>query len=475
MATREREFRFEQKMTDAEAMMWNVEKDPWLSSCFGTVTILDRPVDVALFKRRIAAAVADIPRLRERVAPVLGRFTPPVWEPDPEFRLDYHIRRIGLAVPASERDLYDLVSNLLEDPLDRTRPLWVFYCIEGLDGGRGALFAKMHHTITDGEGGVRLAERYMEVERDAPPPPDVDIEALGKREERPNGEDGFADSLGRTVGHTLRRGLGIAKRALGDAALAAVDPLRIADVAANVAGSVRSARSQLGGGESGSEPWRDRSRHRHLEVLEIGFDEARLAAKALGGSLNDFFVTGATLGAIGYHEKLGSSAEHFTVTFVVSTREDSSAGGNSFTPSMIRVPAGPMSVQERFDAIRDAMGSRRSEVTGAGLMSAVSGLANLLPTSVVTGIARSQAGRVDFATSNVRAAPFDLFISGAKVLAPYPMGPVAGTAWNITLMSYAGSLFMGVNIDPVAVSNPALLRASLEDGFRELIQSGGER
>src|SRR5947209_626575 len=154
-----REMRFERKMTDAEAMMWNVEKDPWLSSNIGTVTILDRPVDFDAFCLRIANAVADIPRMRERVVPALGRLAPPSWEPDPEFRLDYHVRRVALPAPGSERQLFDLAVLLLEEPPDRTRPLWRFYAIEGLADGTGALFAKMHHTITDGKGGIRLAER----------------------------------------------------------------------------------------------------------------------------------------------------------------------------------------------------------------------------------------------------------------------------------------------------------------------------
>ena len=92
-APAQREMRFERKMTDAEAMMWNVEKDPWLSSNFGTVTILDQPVDFEIFQKRIASAVADIPRMRERVVPALGRLAPPSWQPDPEFRLDYHVLR----------------------------------------------------------------------------------------------------------------------------------------------------------------------------------------------------------------------------------------------------------------------------------------------------------------------------------------------------------------------------------------------
>jgi hypothetical protein len=109
---------------------------------------------------------------------------------------------------------------------------------------------------------------------------------------------------------------------------------------------------------------------------------------------------------------------------------------------------------------------------GADLMGAISGIANLLPTSVVTGIGRSQAARIDFATSNVRGAPFEVFVSGGKVTAFYPVGPVAGTGWNITMMSYAGTLFMGVHVDPVAVEDTDLLVRSLRDGFRELLAAG---
>src|SRR5436189_3874688 len=158
-APAEREMRFERKMTDAAAMMWNVEKDPWLTSRYGTVTILDQPIDFELFRARIASAVADIARMRERVVLSLGRLAPPSWQPDPEFRLDYHVRRVALPSPGSDRQLFDLASLLLQEPPDRTRPLWQFYAIEGLSEGRGALFVKMHHTITDGKVGIRLAER----------------------------------------------------------------------------------------------------------------------------------------------------------------------------------------------------------------------------------------------------------------------------------------------------------------------------
>jgi hypothetical protein len=239
--------------------------------------------------------------------------------------------------------------------------------------------------------------------------------------------------------------------------------------ARNTRNAVRSALDQLQPDRPGSPVWTKRSRNRRYDVLDVPFAPAKHAAKRLGGTLNDLFVTGATIGAVKYHDVVGAEATAFNVTFIRSTREDRSAGGNAFTPSKVRVPAGPMDPRERFAAVRDAMAARNREAAGADLMGAVAGFANMLPTSVVTGVARGQAAAIDFATSNVRAAPFELFVSGAKVIAPYPIGPVAGTAWNITMLSYAGALCMGVHIDPVAVEQPELLVHCIEEAFRELL------
>src|SRR5918992_5288111 len=99
----QREMRFERRMTDAEALLWNLEKDPHLDASFASVTILERSPDYERFRRRIAHAVRAIPRLRQRVQPVLGRLSPPEWVDDPEFDLDYHVRHIALPPPGTER------------------------------------------------------------------------------------------------------------------------------------------------------------------------------------------------------------------------------------------------------------------------------------------------------------------------------------------------------------------------------------
>jgi hypothetical protein len=132
-----------------------------------------------------------------------------------------------------------------------------------------------------------------------------------------------------------------------------------------------------------------------------------------------------------------------------------------------------MPAEERFTVVRNQIAAKRAGVRGAGAMSNLAGVANLLPTSVVTRVARSQAAKMDFATSNLRAAPFPMYISGAEVLENITMGPVAGTAFNLTAISYNGSLDMGVFIDPAAVEDPDGLRRNLAQAYQHLLEAGG--
>ena len=122
------------------------------------------------------------------------------------------------------------------------------------------------------------------------------------------------------------------------------------------------------------------------------------------------------------------------------------------------VPVVPDPV-ERFNGVHERLSQAKTE-RAIRAMDAIAGAVNTLPTSLLVRFARSQVETVDFATSNVRAALLDLYISGAKILANYPMGPTGGTALNATMMSYGGSLDIGLNLDAAAVEDAELLRAS---------------
>ncbi|MFM8826090.1 MAG: WS/DGAT domain-containing protein, partial [Actinomycetota bacterium] len=102
-------------------------------------------------------------------------------------------------------------------------------------------------------------------------------------------------------------------------------------------------------------------------------------------------------------------------------------------------------------------------------LDAIATVSTVMPTSVLTRLARAQAETVDFATSNVRGAGIPLYVAGAKLLANYPIGPLAGVAFNMTLLSYLGGLDVGINIDEAAVESPELLRESLQVAFDEIV------
>jgi hypothetical protein len=157
-------------MSDTEAIMWAVEKDPALRSDFCNLTILGGVPSAERMRNTMARAVAAIPRLGQRVVGAPLRIVPPAFADDPTLDLSAHVRRMALPGDGSERALLDLCGALAEQPLDRARPLWEFTIIEGLDDGRAALLQKIHHTITDGVGGLRLSLAFVDFDPDAAPP-----------------------------------------------------------------------------------------------------------------------------------------------------------------------------------------------------------------------------------------------------------------------------------------------------------------
>jgi len=450
-------------LSDVEALMWNLEKDPHLSSAFANVTMLDRVPDIDRFRARMARAITIVPRLRQRVVAGLGRLAPPEWH-DADVDFDYHVRRVGLPGKGTMRDVLDLAATFSSDPFDRTRPLWEFVVVEGVEGGRAAMLQKIHHGISDGEGAVRMSAEFIDFSRDQ-----ADPEPIAVADPIPDGPPTniFASAL-ETTEHNLRRGLGVSQRAIGELATLARSPQRIPAVGAEIAATLQSGVRQLAVTDHHHSPlWTERSLRHRIEVLRIPLEDAKLAAKALGGTVNDLFVAGAAGGAGAYHRAKGADVGELRISMPVSTRGDGSMGGNAFTPARVLVAVGADPV-ERFNAVQERLSYTKQE-RGLRLVQSMAGVLNVLPTSLLVRVARQQVETVDFTTSNVRGAPFDLFIAGAKIEANYPVGPLAGTAFNITTLSASGMLDMGVNIDLAAIDDPELLRTCLEDSYAELL------
>jgi diacylglycerol O-acyltransferase len=458
------EMRFDRSMSDAEGLMWRLEKDPYLSSTFGTVTILDRAPDFDSFRRRMETAVINIPRLRQRVMPAPANISAPVWVDDPDFSIDRHVRRIACPKPGSLRQVLDLATLMVADPLDRTRPLWQFWVVEGMRGGKAALVGKMHHTITDGERGVELSMQYLDFERDAPELPPLHVDADDDADDAaPPADVSPSDAVREFVAGGLRIPIGIARQVRDLLA----DPTSLPDASSAAARTFQGIVSQLSDTEASRSPlWAARSLGRQVEVTRAPFRPTKDAANKLGGTLNTAFLTAAADAASAYHIKMGSPVESLRASMAVSTRTADS-GSNAFSLARMLVPTGEMPIDERFRAIHEATFRAREETKTAGL-DALAALASTLPTSLITRLARQQANTVDFATSNVKGAPVPVYVSGAQLLEIYPIGPLLGVAFNLTLMSYNNSLDMALNIDTAAVDEPGLLVECLDDAFGRL-------
>ncbi len=461
---------FDAKMSDAEGLMWRMEKDPHLSSTFGNVTILDTKPDFARLVRRMEYAAFMVPRLRQRVQSAPANLSAPMWVDDSNFDIHYHVRHVALPKPGTMRQLLDMASLIVNDTFDRTRPLWQFVVVDGLRGGRSALIEKLHHTIADGEGMVQLSLSFLDFDRDAADPPPLneppDDPSTEPSPAPPAGSSG-ADAWKGIVAGSVRMPLGVLRQMRNLLA----DPTHIPQAGNAAAETIRGVISQLSDVDGAKSPlWTQRSLQRRIETLRAPYRATRDVATKLGGKLNTAFLTVAAEAASRYHVKLGSPVEVLRSSMAISTRSAGS-GSNAFSLVRMLIPTGEMPIADRFALIHDASTVARGGSGGASL-DTLAAVAATLPTSLVTRLARTQAQTVDFATSNVRASPVAMYMAGAQLLENYPVGPLGGVAFNLTLLSYFGSLDMGVNIDTAAVAEPELLHRCLVTAFDDLLALG---
>lgn len=449
------------RMSDSESMMWRLEKDPYLASTFANITILDRAPDMDLLYARMERTATVFPRLRRRVQMPPGNIGNPSWADDPGFDIRHHVRQMALPGPGTMRQLQDLVTLLIADPFDRSRPLWQFIVIDGLQGGRSAMVLKLHHTVTDGNGGVELSMNYLDLEREPAPLPPLDPDVANAFVH--SSEPDATEALRGAMTDSLRIPIAMLRQVRDILA----NPSVLGEIGSSTGATVRSIIAQLSETDPARSPlWTERSLRRRLETATVPYAEMRAVAKMLGGTLNTAFVTAAAHAAGNYHDRMGTPVESLRASMAVSTRTDASQS-NAFSLVRMLVPTSPMPVEERFAAVNGILDNARSGSSGNAL-DAIALVSTVLPTSVMTRLARAQAETVDFATSNVRGAGIPLYVAGAKLLNNYPIGPLAGVAFNMTLLSYMGNLDVGINIDEAAVESPELLRESLQQSFNEL-------
>jgi WS/DGAT/MGAT family acyltransferase len=458
------ELRFERRMSDADALMWGIEKDPLLRSTITAVSLFDRPPDPARLRERVERGTRLIPRLRQRVASAPLVTSPPRWVVDPNFDLDYHLRCVAAPAPGDRRALLDLAEPIGMQSFDRARPLWEFTVVEGLADGKAAMIQKLHHSITDGVGAIKLAMVLFDLEREPGDP--------GTTPDAPDAEHPTPWGLAiEALQHERRRQLGVARRGLGSATRAVRDPLAnlraFGELVASATRILRPATTPH------SQVMTARSLSTYFDTISVPLGETKNAARAAGGKLNDAFLA-AVCGAMRiYHERHGMTVDQLRTTMPISIRDESTdtLAGNQFVPARFLIPISIHDPIDRMRAIRELVTFQRNE-PALTFTDAIAGILNRLPTAVVTQLFGSMLKGVDFVTSNVPGVPVPVFFAGAALESQMAFGPLTGAAANITLVSYLDDLHIGVNMDRAAIPDRDVFMECLEEGFGEVCKVG---
>jgi diacylglycerol O-acyltransferase len=450
-------------MSQSDAFTWYMERDPLLRSTVVVVMVFDQPPDPARVLARLDRASRIVPGLRHRLVEPPWRVATPLWTVDPDFDLSWHVRRVAAAPPAALAGALDLARTEGMGGFDRARPLWTWTTVEGLEDGRAAGVMKIHHSLTDGIGGVQLVSELMDFAADAPEPTATATapvaHVLGAIGVLCDAIAFQAERLGRvtreTVGQAPRRVARVLR-----------DPRAVAGNLWRTSGSIfRTVRPIT---DTRSPIMTERRLGWHYAVLDVPLDELKRAGSAAGGSLNDAFLASIAGGLERYHESHGARADSLRVAMPISVRAPGDPpGGNRVTLTRFDVPTAPCTAVERMRAVHARVDSARLE-PAIPLTNTIAGVLNLLPTGVVGAMLK----HVDFLASNVPGLDVPVYLGGARVLQIYPFGPTLGAALNVTLLSYCSTCNLGVNCDTGAVPDPDLLLECLREGFDEVLATG---
>ncbi|MEM7408825.1 MAG: wax ester/triacylglycerol synthase family O-acyltransferase [Myxococcota bacterium] len=457
---------YQDHLSDADALMLTLEQDPTLRSTIVSTWLLDRAPDLARFEHKLERALEIIPRLRQRIVRDALGIATPKWERDPDFDLRFHLRRTHLGGDGTLRDLLDHAEPIAMQAFDMSRPLWELHLIDGLEGGRCAALMKLHHAISDGVGLVKMTECLIEKG-----PDDEELPPLRKTDADfapPSAWERLGDALEHRISSALENLESAGSAAANEAFDAVRNPVarfrELRDTASSIARVLAPASEPM------SPVMRDRSTRVRFDYLSVPLEELKRAGKTQGASVNDAFVAAVAGGLARYHEEQGSPVDCLRMLMPVNVRsgERASEVGNQFSPARFEVPVGISDPAKRIRAIRAASREQRDE-PALPLIGPISAALGRLPESAVVALFGAMQRTTDFTTSNVPGPRRPTWMSGARVEAVLPFGPLAGAALNVTVFSYDGAMHVGINADPAAVDDPELLFECLQKSFDEVL------
>src|SRR5271165_1395174 len=432
----------------------------------GGLTIAEGPPPAMEdFLEQIRERLHLVPRYRHKLAFTVLDSGRPVWVDDPNFNLEYHVRHTALPTPGTWVQLQSLVARIFSQQLDRSKPLWEMWLIEGLKDDRFALITKTHHSLIDGIAGVDLATVLFDLSREPPP-----IKHSG-RAWQPHREPGTVELVAAGVRGALRTAMALAE--------GAVDAITHPDHAI-----ARAREGAEGIGEiiwAGLNPAPETPLNVHIgphrRFLGIGdsLDDFKIVKNAFGGTVNDV-VLAVVAGALrSFLISRGGRTEGLELRALVpvSVRTE---GEHHQMGNRIVVMRGPLPVYiadpvQRLRFVSHAMDGLKESKQALGA-EVIAGAQNFAPPTIL-----AQASRLNFSTrlynlivTNVPGPQFPLYVLGREILEAYPVAFLPENhALAIAIMSYNGQMNFGLLGDFDAVPDIDLIGKGIEDELATLV------
>jgi WS/DGAT/MGAT family acyltransferase len=415
------------------------------------------------FLRLIEARLDSVPRYRQRVMFVPGKVGRPVWVDETQFDLEYHVRHTALPAPGGEEELKKLAGRLFSQALDRDKPLWEMWLVEGLGPSRFAIVSKTHHAMLDGVSGVDLATVLMDTEPCSTPP---DAPAPWTPRKAPPLTGLLVDSVKEQVSHPLR----MAREALEPNSEAV-------KLLGQLFSGLKPLLDVVSMGMAPPSPLNvPIGPHRRFEMMELSLAEVKQVRAALGGTVNDVILATVSGALRSWLLSRGETpSADLRVLVPVSMRAETGRGkmGNQVSAVFCPLPVTEASPAERLRKVREAMKGVKENGSAVGAH-ALSRLGDFAPPTLLAQAARLQAvtRMFNLVVTNVPGPQFPLYLLGKRMLRCFPQVPLAAQqAVGIALLSYDGRIGVGLIGDAEAAKDLPALSAALRASLDELKQA----
>jgi diacylglycerol O-acyltransferase / wax synthase len=420
----------------------------------------------------IASRLHLVPPFRRRVVEVPFRAGHPVWIEDPDFDLDYHIRRVGAPSPGGMRELSDLAAQISSTPLHRDRPLWELYVVEGLADGNIGVVTKIHHCAVDGVSGAELMVHLFDLEpggREVEPPEPREVEQVPSEVELV--AHAVASRVRRTVG--LLPLLGTTARGLTNLVQRRRDPEAVVGAV-----PLTAPRTPFNG---------SLTPHRRVSFARVSLTDVKAVKDASGCTVNDVILglmSGTLRRYLERHDALPDEPLLAVCPMSVRTEEEAGQANNKVSAMFTSLATDVDDPVERLAAISEVTRGAKEDHNAIGARFLQDWAEHAAPTTFA--LASRLYSRLHLADrhrpihnliiSNVPGPPFPLYYAGAQLVAAYPMGPVMeGAGLNVTVMSYMDHVDIGFMACRELVPDVWDLPDLVEEAMAELLVATGVR